>query len=203
MALAGAGRSAGLSGAMASRAAARWRGCPGRGAVARRSWRRRGTPRQGRPAQCRSRPVARRRPPHARAMRHRSVGNHRDGSPAAVFLNPGGSDDRSLHSAVLAPCPDAAGRGFALLAGLEAAVRGLLISVCRWRSTTHWAMRRVSLIYFIDGRSPRLVWGLMVPWATPHHPAPLGLYAGDRALSVRAWCWRSSAGRWHCRWRCC
>ncbi|MDZ4135167.1 MAG: MFS transporter [Paracoccaceae bacterium] len=59
---------------------------------------------------------------------------------------------------------------FALLAGLEAAVRAMLISVMPL--TVYDALRdagAVSRVYFIVG-AVSLMWGLMVPWATRHIP---------------------------------
>lgn len=59
---------------------------------------------------------------------------------------------------------------FALLAGLEAAVRGILISVMPL--TVYDAVRDagvVSSIYFAVGIAS-LIWGLLVPWATRHVP---------------------------------
>ena len=59
---------------------------------------------------------------------------------------------------------------FALLAGLEAAVRGTLIAVMPL--TVYDAVQDagvVSQIYFLVGIAS-LVWGLLVPWATQHVP---------------------------------
>ncbi len=59
---------------------------------------------------------------------------------------------------------------FALLAGLEAAVRGTLISVMPlvvYEAVKDAAI--VSRIYFLVGIAS-LIWGLMVPWATRHVP---------------------------------
>jgi MFS transporter, ACDE family, multidrug resistance protein len=59
---------------------------------------------------------------------------------------------------------------FALLAGLEASVRGMLISVMPL--AVYDALgdaASVSRIYFIAG-IVSLIWGLMVPWATRHLP---------------------------------
>jgi len=59
---------------------------------------------------------------------------------------------------------------FALLAGLEAAVRGTLIAVMPL--TVYDAVQDagvVSQIYFLVGIAS-LVWGLLVPWATRHVP---------------------------------
>lgn len=59
---------------------------------------------------------------------------------------------------------------FALLAGLEAAVRGVMISVMPL--TVYEAVRDagvVSRVYFLVGIAS-LLWGLMVPWATRHVP---------------------------------
>ena len=59
---------------------------------------------------------------------------------------------------------------FALLAGLEASVRGMLISVMPL--AVYDALGdagSVSRIYFIAG-IVSLIWGLMVPWATRHLP---------------------------------
>ncbi len=68
-------------------------------------------------------------------------------------------------------------RSFALLSGLEAGVRGILISVMPlvlYQSTVDPATGQgnaslVSRIYFAIGLCS-LVWGLMVPWATRHVP---------------------------------
>ncbi|MDZ4094475.1 MAG: MFS transporter [Paracoccaceae bacterium] len=60
--------------------------------------------------------------------------------------------------------------GFALLAGLEAAVRGMMISVMPL--TVYEALQdasAVSEVYFLVG-IVSLIWGLMVPWATRHLP---------------------------------
>jgi len=59
---------------------------------------------------------------------------------------------------------------FAVLAGLDAAVRGMMISVMPL--VVYDAVRdagTVSRIYFVAG-IVSLVWGLMVPWATRHVP---------------------------------
>ena len=61
-------------------------------------------------------------------------------------------------------------QNFALLAGLEASVRGMLISVMPL--AVYDALGdagSVSRIYFIAG-IVSLIWGLMVPWATRHLP---------------------------------
>ena len=59
---------------------------------------------------------------------------------------------------------------FALLAGLEAGVRGILISVmplALYEAVQDAAI--VSRTYFLIGLAS-LLWGLMVPWATRHIP---------------------------------
>ncbi|MDT8854515.1 MFS transporter [Paracoccaceae bacterium Fryx2] len=87
-----------------------------------------------------------------------------------------------------APTPRVA--SFALLAGLEAAVRGILISVMPL--TIYDAVRgagAVSQIYFVVGVAS-LIWGLMVPWATRHVPrrwmytAGACLYLVGMALAI-------------------
>ncbi|MEH6775206.1 MAG: MFS transporter [Cereibacter changlensis] len=79
---------------------------------------------------------------------------------------------------------------FALLAGLEAAVRGILISVMPL--TIYDAVRDagvVSRIYFLVGIAS-LLWGLLVPWATRHVPRRwlytlgTGLYLVGMTLAV-------------------
>ncbi|MGB8814601.1 MAG: MFS transporter [Paracoccaceae bacterium] len=70
----------------------------------------------------------------------------------------------------LAHSPTPRIEAFALLAGLEAAVRGMLISVMPL--AIYDAVRDasvVSQIYFAVGVGS-LIWGLMVPWATRHIP---------------------------------
>ncbi|NUB46670.1 MFS transporter [Fertoebacter nigrum] len=72
---------------------------------------------------------------------------------------------------------------FALLAGLEAAVRGTLIAVMPL--TVYDAVRDagvVSRIYFFVGIAS-LIWGLLVPWATRHVPRRW-LYTLGTALYV-------------------
>lgn len=80
---------------------------------------------------------------------------------------------------------------FALLAGLEAAVRGVMISVMPL--VVYDAVKDagvVSRIYFMVG-VVSLVWGLMVPWATRHVPrrwmytVGAGLYLLAMALVVQ------------------
>lgn len=80
---------------------------------------------------------------------------------------------------------------FALLAGLEAAVRGVMISVMPL--VVYDAVKDagvVSRIYFLVG-VVSLVWGLMVPWATRHVPrrwmytVGAGLYLLAMALVVQ------------------
>ena len=80
---------------------------------------------------------------------------------------------------------------FALLAGLEAAVRGVMISVMPL--VVYDAVKDagvVSRIYFMVG-VVSLVWGLMVPWATRHVPRRwmytigAGLYLLAMALVVQ------------------
>jgi len=59
---------------------------------------------------------------------------------------------------------------FAVLAGLEASVRGMMISVMPL--TVYAAMKDagvVSRVYFLAGIAS-LIWGLLVPWATRHVP---------------------------------
>lgn len=79
---------------------------------------------------------------------------------------------------------------FALLAGLEAAVRGMLISVMPL--VIYDAVKdagAVSTIYFVVGIAS-LIWGLMVPWATRFLPRrwmyTLGglLYLAGMALAI-------------------
>ncbi len=62
-------------------------------------------------------------------------------------------------------------RGFAILAGIEASLRGTLVSV--WPLVMYSALTEnaghVSLAYFVAGVAS-LVWGLMVPWISRHIP---------------------------------
>ena len=59
---------------------------------------------------------------------------------------------------------------FALLAGLEAAVRGILISVMPLAMyDASGSAEAVSQSYFLAGLGS-LIWGLMVPWATRFVP---------------------------------
>ena len=59
---------------------------------------------------------------------------------------------------------------FALLAGMEAAVRGMVISVLPLAAyDALGSAGAVSRVYFIAG-IVSLIWGLMVPWATRHVP---------------------------------
>jgi hypothetical protein len=68
-----------------------------------------------------------------------------------------------------APTPGV--QGFALLAGIEASLRGMLVSV--WPLAMYAALSQnagsVSLAYFIVGIAS-LVWGLMVPWISRFIP---------------------------------
>lgn len=61
--------------------------------------------------------------------------------------------------------------GFAVLAGIEASVRGLLVSV--WPLVMYQALQKdaalVSLVYFASG-IVSLFWGLMVPWLSRFVP---------------------------------
>lgn len=79
---------------------------------------------------------------------------------------------------------------FALLAGLEAAVRGTLISAMPLAVYAALADAQVtSLVYFVAG-VVALIWGLMVPWATRFVPrrwaysGGCGLYLCGMALAV-------------------
>ena len=79
---------------------------------------------------------------------------------------------------------------FALLAGLEASVRGMLISVMPLAAYDALGNAgAVSRIYFIAG-IVSLIWGLMVPWATRHLPrrwmysAGGGLYLVAMVLAI-------------------
>ena len=68
-----------------------------------------------------------------------------------------------------APVPGV--KGFAVLTGIEASLRGLLISI--WPLVLYRNLDQdaaaVSLIYFMAGITS-LVWGLMVPWISRHVP---------------------------------
>ncbi len=68
-----------------------------------------------------------------------------------------------------APTPGV--RGFAILAGIEASLRGILISI--WPLVLYRALgenaAHVSLLYFITGVAS-LSWGLMVPWISRFVP---------------------------------
>ena len=68
-----------------------------------------------------------------------------------------------------APTPGV--RGFAVLAGIEASLRGMLVSV--WPLVIYQAMgesaAKVSLVYFLLGIAS-LSWGLMVPWLNRRLP---------------------------------
>ena len=103
-------------------------------------------------------------------------------------------------SALLRPGPQPTVEAFALLAGLDAAVRGILISVmplALYQAVGQDAAL-VSRIFFAIGIAS-LLWGLMVPWATRIAPrrwvyvfggtlyltgAVLGLVGGPLALSL-------------------
>lgn len=105
-----------------------------------------------------------------------------------------------LLSPVLSPGAAPKVEAFALLAGLDAAVRGILISVmplALYQAVAEDAAL-VSRIYFAIGITS-LIWGLMVPWATRAIPrrwvyvfgsalyltgAVLGLTGGALALSL-------------------
>jgi len=80
---------------------------------------------------------------------------------------------------------------FALLAGLEAAVRGVLISVMPLAIyEALGSAEAVSRVYFFVGLGS-MVWGLLVPWATRFLPrrwmytAGCGLYLLGMALAVQ------------------
>ncbi|MES2666374.1 MAG: MFS transporter [Pseudomonadota bacterium] len=86
-------------------------------------------------------------------------------------------------------------QNFALLAGLDAAVRGTLISAMPL--AVYQALgsaEATSQVYFIAGLVA-LVWGLMVPWATRHIPRRwmytlgCGLYLIGMALAVQGSGW--------------
>jgi MFS transporter, ACDE family, multidrug resistance protein len=105
-----------------------------------------------------------------------------------------------LLSPALRPGPVQRVEAFALMAGLDAAVRGILISVMPLAlfQAVGQDAALVSRIYFAIGIAS-LVWGLMVPWATQVAPrrlvymfgsllyltgAGLGLMGGAVALSL-------------------
>lgn len=81
--------------------------------------------------------------------------------------------------------------GFAVLAGIEASLRGLLVSV--WPLVMYQALdqdaARVSVLYFLAGIAS-LCWGLMVPWLNRRVPRrwvyTLGtcLYVAGAALAI-------------------
>ncbi|MCB2115011.1 MAG: MFS transporter [Rhodobacteraceae bacterium] len=89
-----------------------------------------------------------------------------------------------------APTPGV--KGFAVLAGIEASLRGTLVSV--WPLVMYQAMdedaARVSLVYFLAGIAS-LTWGLMVPWLNRHVPrrwvytAGASLYVIGALLAIR------------------
>ncbi len=90
----------------------------------------------------------------------------------------------------LAHTPAPKAQHFALLAGLEAAVRGTLISAMPL--TVYHALgdaESTSSAYFIAG-IVALIWGLMVPWATSYVPRRwmfslgCGLYFAGMALAI-------------------
>ncbi|MFN6952209.1 MAG: MFS transporter [Albidovulum sp.] len=82
--------------------------------------------------------------------------------------------------------------GFAVLAGIEASLRGTLVSI--WPLVMYDAMgadaARVSLVYFVAGVAS-LFWGLMVPWFNRHVPRRwlytlgAGLYVAGALLAIR------------------
>lgn len=87
-----------------------------------------------------------------------------------------------------APVPGV--RGFAILAGLEASLRGLLVSV--WPLVIYDALGAagaVSLLYFLAGVIA-LGYGLMVPWISRYIPrrwvytAGIGLYLAGPGLAI-------------------
>jgi len=87
-----------------------------------------------------------------------------------------------------APAPGV--RSFALLAGLDAAVRGTLISAMPLVVYDAMGSAEVtSQVYFAAG-IVALIWGLLVPWATRHVPrrwmysAGCGLYLCGMAMAV-------------------
>lgn len=80
---------------------------------------------------------------------------------------------------------------FAALAGIEAAVRGVLISVMPLAMyQALGSAEAVSRAYFVVGLAS-MIWGLLVPWATRHVPrrwmysAGCGLYLLGMALAVQ------------------
>jgi len=84
---------------------------------------------------------------------------------------------------------------FALLAGLEAAVRGTLISAMPLAVyAALGTAQTTSLVYFLAG-IVALIWGLMVPWATrfiPRRWAYTGgclLYVLGMALAILGTAW--------------
>ena len=88
--------------------------------------------------------------------------------------------------------PNPGVKGFAVLAGIEASLRGTLVSV--WPLVMYKAMgedaARVSLVYFLAGIAS-LSWGLMVPWLNRHVPrrwvytVGAGLYVLGALLAIR------------------
>ena len=82
-------------------------------------------------------------------------------------------------------------RGFAVLAGIEASLRGMLVSV--WPLEMYAALAEnaghVSLAYFLAGVAS-LLWGLMVPWISRFLPrrwtytAGCSLYFAGGALAI-------------------
>lgn len=89
-----------------------------------------------------------------------------------------------------APTPGV--RGFAVLAGIEASLRGILISI--WPLVMYRALgenaAHVSLLYFITGIAS-LSWGLMVPWISRFVPRRwvytlgAGFYIAGSLLAIR------------------
>ena len=98
----------------------------------------------------------------------------------------------ALHTppAELDPVPNPGLRSFAILAGLDAAVRGTLISAMPLVVyETMGSAEVTSQVYFAAG-IVALIWGLMVPWATSRIPrrwmysVGCGLYLGGMALAI-------------------
>lgn len=89
-----------------------------------------------------------------------------------------------------APTPGV--RGFAILAGIEASLRGILISI--WPLVMYRALgenaAHVSLLYFLTGVAS-LSWGLMVPWISRFVPRRwvytlgAGFYVAGALLAIR------------------
>ena len=82
-----------------------------------------------------------------------------------------GSDAQSQHSDFLRHAPTPGVKGFAILTGIEASLRGILVSV--WPLVMYRALDEnaasVSLFYFVVG-VVSLFFGLMVPWISRYVP---------------------------------